>query len=222
MIMRKLVQFAICGALCTLVPALALAEGGEEGEAAAAEGAHGDGHHGGPLRFEHVLHSPELWTAALNFTLLLLLLRRFGSAPLREFLTSRRRQMEQAIDEAAAAKRAAEQKLAEYEARLAQLDAELDKLRADLLAASEDDKKRIVAEAEETAHRTKRETEALVDQHAKQLLAEVRREMVNAAVAAAEQLVREKVAPDDQQRLADAYKQRVASHGGARSGGLPS
>jgi F-type H+-transporting ATPase subunit b len=128
--------------------------------------------------------------------------------------------MQLSIDEAAEAKRAAEKKLAEYEQRLAQLDSELAKLRADLVAAGEEDKKRIVAEAEEVALRTKKETEALVDQHAKQLLTDVRREMVEAAVAGAESVVRQQLATGDQERLADAYKQRIAaSSGGARSGG---
>ena len=201
-------------------PALALAQEHAE-EEAAEEVEHG--HHGGPLSLEQVLHDPQLWVATLNFTLLVLLLVRFGKAPIHDFLVGRRKQMEQAINEAAEAKRAAEKKLAEYNERLAQLDTEMAKLRADLIAAGEEDKKRIVAEAEEVAVRTKRETESLVDQHAKQLLTDVRHEIVEAALAAAESLVRQKLAPADQERLADAYSQRIASKtGGARSGGLPS
>jgi F-type H+-transporting ATPase subunit b len=216
---RKLRSWIVCAALLAL-PALALAE--DELEEAAEDAGHA-AHHGGPLHLSDVLNNPELWTAALNFTLLLILLRRFGAAPLREFLTNRRKQMEQAINEAAEAKSAAEAKLAEYNQRLATLDSELAKLRADLIAAGEDDKKRIVAEAEEVAQRTKRETESLVDQHSKQLLTEVRREIVEAAVAAAESLVRQKLGPADQERLADSYKQSVgAQRPGARSGGLPS
>jgi len=216
----------LCAALVG-APALALAEGDAAEEAAEeAEGGHG-AHHGGPLSLEHILRDPTLWTAALNFTLLVLLLVRFGKAPINDFLASRRKQMEQAINEAAEAKRAAEQKLAEYNQRLAQLDSELAKLRADLIAAGEEDKKRIVEEAEEVARRTKRETEALVDQHAKQLHGEVRREIVEAAIAAAESLVRQKLAPADQQRLADTYKERIAAQTPASSrarsgGGMPS
>jgi len=221
---RRLRSLLVCLALLCL-PALALAEGGDDeaAEAAEGQGGHEAGHHGGPLHFSDVLHNPELWTAALNFTLLMILLRRFGAAPLKDFLVGRRRQMEQAINEAAEAKRAAEKKLDEYNQRLSQLDDELGKLRADLIAAGEEDKKRIVAEAEEAALRTKRETEALVDQHAKQLLTEVRHEMVEAALAAAESMVRQKLQPADQERLADGYKQRIASKAGkVHSGGLPS
>jgi F-type H+-transporting ATPase subunit b len=125
--------------------------------------------------------------------------------------------MQLAIDEAAEAKRAAEAKLKEYNDRLAQLDSELAKLRSDLVAAGEEDKKRIVAEAEETAQRMKRETEALIDQHSKQLVTQVRREMVDAAVAASEKLVRERLGASDQQRLADAYRQQVSSKSGRPS-----
>jgi F-type H+-transporting ATPase subunit b len=223
MTIAKLQPWLVCVALLS-VPALALADGEEEAAEAAeaVEEGHG-GHHGGPLHFSEVLHNPELWTAALNFTLLLILLRRFGAAPVRDFLVGRRKTMEQAINEAAEAKRAAEAKLAEYNGRLATLDSELAKLRSDLVAAGEEDKKRIVAEAEESAIRTKRETESLVDQHAKQLQTSVRHDMVEAAVAAAEAMVRQKLAPGDQERLADAYKQRIASQPSkTRSGGLPS
>jgi len=208
--------------LCVLAGAPALAQE-HEGDGAAAEGEAHEGEHGGPVTLEGILHNPEFWTAALNFSLLVVLLRRFGKAPLADFLSGRRKQMEQAINEAAAAKAAAEGRLKEYNDRLAQLDQELAKLRADLVAAGEEDKKRIVADAEENARRTKRETEALVDQHAKQLVSQVRSDLIDAAVAAAEQLVRAQIGPADQQRLADSYRQQIAAAPRAtRGGGMPS
>jgi F-type H+-transporting ATPase subunit b len=202
---------AVAGVLLTAVPVV-LAEGEDEpGEAVEElEDQHSGGHHGGPLHLDHIIHNPEFWTAVLNFSLLVFLLVKFGRAPIRDFLGGRRREMERAINEAAEAKAKAEAKLKEYTDRLSQLDSEMAKLRADLVAAGEDDKKRIVADAEETARRMKIETDALIDQHAKALSAQVRRELVDGAIATAERLLREKITAADQQQLADEFRKEIS------------
>jgi F-type H+-transporting ATPase subunit b len=192
-----------------LMAAAPVARVAAEDEAQGAE--HG---HAGPLHASDVVRNPEFWTAAINFTLLLFLLRRFGKKPVSEFLVQRRREMEQAMTEAAAMKQKAEAKYKEYAARLATLDEELSKLRSDIERGAQEDKRRIVAEAEETARRLKRETESLIEQHAKALASSVRRDMVDAAMVAAEQRLRAVLTEGDQQRLAEGYSQQVA---GARA-----
>lgn len=204
--------------LAAAAPAVASADEVEVAEEAAEE-AHGNGHHGGPIHLRDILTNPEFGAAAINFVLLVILLVRFGKRPIGNFLGDRRRVMERSINEAAEAKAKAEAVHEEYTARLAQLDTELEQLRADIARSAEEDKKQIIADAEETARRLRGETEALIDQHRKALTADVRREVVDAAVAAAEQALRGAVTPGDQQRLADVYAQRVASTGGKRTGG---
>ena len=221
---RYLAAFAFACVLATAVPA-AQAQGEHEAHEAVEEleeEHHSDPHHGGPLHIDHIIHNGEFWTAVLNFSLLMFLLVKFGRKPIREFLGGRRAEMERAINEAAQAKAAAEAKLKEYNDRLGQLDSEMAKLKADLTASAEEDKKRIVAEAEETARRMKIETEALIDQHAKALSAQVRRELVDGAIATAERLLREKITSADQQQLADAFRREVGSvrpNGGGKSAG---
>ncbi len=172
--------------------------------------------HHGPLRASEVFASPQFWAAALNFVLLLYVLRRLGARPLAAFLQNRRSEMERSMNEAAEMKQKAEAKYNEYKDRLAQLDQELSKLRSDIARSAEEDKQRIVAEAEENAQRLKRETESLIEQYAKALGKDVRSEVVEAAVAAAEKLLREALTAADQQRLADGFKQGL---GGAAAGG---
>jgi F-type H+-transporting ATPase subunit b len=214
---------AIAGVLLTAVPAVR-ADDEEPAEAVEElEDQHSGGHHGGPLHIDHIIHNPEFWTAVLNFSLLVFLLVKFGRAPIRDFLSGRRREMERAINEAAEAKAKAEAKLKEYSDRLGQLDSEMAKLRSDLAAAAEEDKKRIVAEAEETARRMKIETDALIDQHAKALSAQVRRELVDGAIATAERLLREKITAADQQQLADEFRKEISGTDARKSapaGGL--
>jgi F-type H+-transporting ATPase subunit b len=117
--------------------------------------------------------------------------------------------MERSMNEAAEMKQKAEARFKEYSDRLAQLDTELGKLKSDIAAAAEADKKQIVAEAEENARRLKRETESLIEQYSKQLSANVRREVVEAALVAAEQRLRAAITDTDQERLADGFKRRL-------------
>jgi F-type H+-transporting ATPase subunit b len=173
--------------------------------------------HGGPISLEGILHEPEFWAAVINFVLLLFVLRKLGGKSLSEFLSNRRSEMERNMTEAAELKRKAEARYTEYTERLKALDAELEKLRKDSERAAEEDKAGILAEAEEAARRFKRETESLIDQHAKALTAEVRKELVTLATAAAEKVLRETLTAADQQRLADRFKDAIGR--AARPGG---
>jgi F-type H+-transporting ATPase subunit b len=186
----------------------------------AAEGEH---EHHGPLHLTDIFRAENttFWAAIINFSLLVFLLRRYGKKPLHEFLVKRRAEMEQAMAEAAAAKQKAEAKYNEYNERLRTLDQELEKLRSDIERAAQEDKQRIMAEAEEAARRLRRETESLIDQHAKALSAAVRHEMVDAAVAAAEKVLREGLTESDQQRLAQEFNQQLHAEPTGTSGRPP-
>jgi F-type H+-transporting ATPase subunit b len=212
----------------TLLSAAPLAQTAAQAAEDGAEGAHAV-----QLRNILSLENKPFWAAIINFALLAYLLRRFGAKPLRAFLVGRRHEIEQAMAEASAMKQKAEAKYKEYTDRLATLDQELAKLRSDIERSAEEDKRKIVADAEDTARRLKRETESLIEQHAKALTSTVRNEMVGAAVAAAEKLLRQALTDADQQRLAQTYSQEIEaerpkSHAGAklaepapRAGGQP-
>ncbi|HKU44757.1 MAG TPA: ATP synthase F0 subunit B, partial [Polyangiales bacterium] len=152
----------------------------------------------------------EFWGAVVNFTLLVIILRRLSKAPLAKFLEDRRERIDRGIREASQVKAKAEAVYNEYTERLKTLDQELSKLRSDIAKAAADDRARIVADAEETAKRVKAETEQLVARQAEQLEADIRREVVQAAIDAAERAVRESVNADDQRRLAEAFAKELA------------
>jgi F-type H+-transporting ATPase subunit b len=187
-------------------PAFAAAQE-EDGAAAEHEGGEGGHEHEHGLR--GMFSNQSFLAALINFSLLIWVLRKLGKQPLSNFLSSRRSEMEKNMAAAADMKAKAEAVFKEYTARLAQLDTELAKLRGDIERAGEEDKQRIVAEAEENTRRLKRETEALIDQYGKALSLQVRREMVDAAVAAAEKMLRDNINESDQQRIAERYDERV-------------
>lgn len=190
-----------------------------------------DGGHASSLSFKRVLtgdagadaseaeqaqakhESLEFWGAVVNFGLLLFVLRRLGKKPLTSFLEERRREIEVGMTEAAEAKKKAEVVFGEYTSRMQTLDQELAKLREDMAKAAADEKARTIAEAEEGATRMRAETEALIKRQAELLEAQIRREVVDAAVSAAERAVRQAANAEDQQRLAEAFAQELARAG---------
>jgi F-type H+-transporting ATPase subunit b len=189
------------------------AHGEEHGEANAE---HGEAHaaHGEA----HGVNVIELVASFVNFAVLVGLLVFLARKPTQAFLASRRAAVVDGLAEAQRMKAAAEAKYNEYQARLANLDAELAQIKSEIIASGEAERERIIAEAERKSARIRRETEFLIEQQLKQLRADLTRESVEAAMTAAEKLLRERTTDDDQQRLARAYTSKLAP-AAARPGG---
>jgi len=152
--------------------------------------------------------SKFLFTCA-NVCFLLFLFIRFGGKPVGAFLAERRRAVEEGLEEAKRLQKEADALREQYEARLANLDAEMEQLRGEMLAAGEAEKERIVADAEAKANRMRREADFLIEQRIKQLRQELSREAVESAMAAAEAVLREQANQDDQVRVAEDYLKRL-------------
>lgn len=205
---RVALMAALASALTIAAPmSLHAEEHAADGEHAADEDS---GHHG-DVSLASVLHSTDLWAQVFNFLGLVTILVVFGRKPLQTYLEARRQTVEEGIVEAGKLKAAAEAKHREYSGRIAQIDEELSKLRTDILAAARSEKDRIIQDAEERSKRLRAETDELIAQQIQQLQATVTREVVTAAVAAAEKMLQAGLKADDQQRLAHDYVQQVAN-----------
>jgi len=145
-----------------------------------------------------------LWTCA-NVFLLLFLFVKVGGKPVSAFLTSRRNEVADGLEEAKRLQAEADALRAEYEDRLAQLDDEMGRLRAELRAAGEAEKERLVQDAEAKAARIRKETSFLIEQRLKVVQQTLTTEAVEMAITAAEQVLRDKVSKDDQLRVATNY-----------------
>jgi F0F1-type ATP synthase membrane subunit b/b'/subtilisin-like proprotein convertase family protein len=163
--------------------------------------------------FGQIFSSVEFWGSIVNFALLVFILVYFGRKPVKSFLVERRRLVEEDLVEAQRLKEEAERKYEEYAGRLEKLDQELETLRKEMVKAGEEERDRIVAEAEAKAARIRRDTQFLIDQQMKQLRVDLTREAVDAAVSAAEKALKDKVTSVDQERLANDYVARL--RGGA-------
>ncbi|MFW6049593.1 MAG: hypothetical protein ACODAU_00385 [Myxococcota bacterium] len=151
----------------------------------------------------------EFWGPVVNFLAVLLIVVAFAGPKVRSYLVERRREIAQGLDEAQRLKAEAEAKYEEYATRLDKLDQEMERIRQEMIKAGEAERDRIVAEAEAKAARMRRETGFVIEQQMKQLREDLTREAVQAAVDAAEKVLKEKITADDQQRLAEQYLEIV-------------
>ncbi len=152
---------------------------------------------------------PPFAGRVLAFVIWAFLLIYFGRKPLSAFLSTRRASILDGLEEAKRVEAAANAKHAEYTARIENLDEEIQKLREDFKRAGLEERDRMVAEASARANKLAAESKFLVEQQLKGLREELTREAIEAAVAAADKILRERATSADQQRLADEYLARL-------------
>src|SRR5262249_47369094 len=141
----------------------------------------------------------------MNFAVLVGIIGWFGGRAVNKALLARHEQLKADLVSASEARAAAEKRAAEQEKRLASLETEIDGIRAGIKQEAEAEKQRLIAAAEERARRIGEETTFLLDQQVKEAEATLKREVAEAAVKIAEQLVTGALHGGDQQRLVDTF-----------------
>jgi F-type H+-transporting ATPase subunit b len=141
----------------------------------------------------------------LNFGLLLLILAKYGGPAARKLAKERHDQIKTALDEAAKLREQAQQKLAEYETRIKDVDSEVKKLVDGIRADAEADKKRILEAAAVQAAHMKRDAELRIAAEIQMARTQLQREVTAAAATATEKLLKEKVTADDQNKLVSTF-----------------
>ncbi len=189
-------------ALVAAAPAARAAE--NVGEAVAAE----QGPEGGEPAPK--LDVKRLALQLVNFAVLAGILGWFGGKAINKALLARHQQLKADLVAAAEARSSAELRVAEQGKRLASLEGEIAAMRAGIKQEAEDEKQRLISAAEERAKRIGDETKFLLDQQVKEAEATLRREVAEAAVRIAEQLVTKSFNAGDQQRLVDTFVTTVA------------
>jgi F-type H+-transporting ATPase subunit b len=134
-----------------------------------------------------------------------------GRKPIAAALVARRDAIAKDIDEAQRMKQEAEERAKTYQAKLERLEEEVRMAREALVRAAEGERERIVAEAEAKAARMSKDAEFLALQELKQVRQDLWREAVEAAVQAAQELLKTNVTSADQERLAEEYLATLGS-----------
>lgn len=197
-------------ALFVAAPGLALAESAHPESPAHEVAEHESGHdRHGELTFRSLITSRDFQGTLVNFGALILLfawvIRKKGNPALAE----RRKQVEAELEEAQRLRAEAEKRHMETATRLERLDQEMLEIRAEMIKAGEAERDRIVAQAEEKAARMRKDTNFLIEQQIKQLRKDLTKEAANAAVLAAQDLLQASTTDSDQDRLAEAYLERL-------------
>jgi F-type H+-transporting ATPase subunit b len=155
--------------------------------------------------FEFGRETPPFIAMLVNFGILAGAYYLLGRRPIAAGLQNRRNAIAKDIDDAQAMKRAAEERAKTYQGKLETLEQEMRTAREALVRAGEAERDRLITEAEANAERMRKDAAFLVTQELKQIRQDLRKDMVNAAVGMAEHLLRERVTPADQERLAEEY-----------------
>lgn len=205
-----LVAFAVAGALGFAVPALGQ-EGANTPDVPEEQAAHGIVNWWswdyGPNAKDptHKGWPPPFGFALINFGVFLAIMSRLAWKPLKAFMVQRHDGIAKALDDAAKLRAEAQALLDAAQRRVAGVDAEIDALLATIRKEAEAEKARIVANAEADAKRLKVEAERQIAAEIERARRELRRGVIEAAVAAADETLRKNIAADDQRKMAERY-----------------
>ena len=136
----------------------------------------------------------------LNFAILLAILFKFLKKPVGDGLRNRADGVRQQLEEARDAKAAAEAKYLEYKQRVANLEQEIQALRAEFRAEGELQRERILREGQEAAAAVARNAEAAGQNEIKRAKDELRMEVAELAVRLAEEILTKVYTAEDQKK----------------------
>ncbi|MFP6665632.1 MAG: ATP synthase F0 subunit B [Deltaproteobacteria bacterium] len=165
--------------------------------------AEGDGGH----------HEPQ-WSLTLfgfvNFAIFLFILKKFAWPLVVDYLQSRHLETLQALEAAATAKREAQEMKADFERKMASLESETAKAREELLAIARNEAAKVVAHAEATAERLKKDAVLLANQEVARAQRILQQESAQLIAKIAGELVSKDITDDDQKRFVDEFVKESA------------
>jgi len=155
------------------------------------------------------------WTASkligrvINTIALLALLYYFVKTPIVKFFGERKEQIQKDLEEAKEQRDKAERTIAEYRVKIASMEQELEKMRAELKQAAEVESEKVVANADRMAVAMIEAAKVTADQEVRKAKIDLKNEAVELAVEMAEALIREKIGKDDRKRIVADYLVKV-------------
>ncbi|MFH2091373.1 MAG: ATP synthase F0 subunit B [Pseudomonadota bacterium] len=166
-----------------------------------------DGGHGA---VHNAWTSNDTWKV-LNFSILAIAVIIIGKKFLPEMLRSRAQGIEDEIKTLESKKADAQKKLAEYQAKFKNLDQESKQIVADYIKQGEDAKTRIIAEAKIQAEKLEEMAKRNIEQEFKIAKTRLQQEIVELAMAKAEEVVKASISSEDQDKLVDQYLKKVVA-----------
>ncbi len=151
------------------------------------------------------------WYKVLNFGILVVALVWLAKKPVKEFFSSRKKEIEEELVVLEQKKKDAERKLAEYEAKFRNLDAESKLIVEDYVKQGEKAKVRILEEARAQAVKLEEMAKRNIQQEFKSAKTKLQTQISEMAMEKAEILIKESISPDDQDKLVHEYLKKVVA-----------
>ncbi len=177
-----------------------------QADAHAAEG-HGEAHGGSlsPAKLK------DLFWRTVNFLALVVLLVYFLNKPIVSGLSGRQKQIKDEIETLEAQKEEAQAEYASFESRLAGMEKEMESVVARAIAQAENEKQRILDEAERAAEDIKRNAEASISAEIEEAKRVLRDEVAEKATAMAEEIIAKNLTAEDQVAITEQFLERVGA-----------
>jgi F-type H+-transporting ATPase subunit b len=148
------------------------------------------------------------WRVA-NTIVLIGVLIYFLKKPLVNFFSERTAQIQKDLADAKEQREKAERLIADYQQKLAGMEQELEKMRAELRKSADAESGKVVANAEKVAAAMIESAKLTAEQEVRKAKIALKNEAVALAVELAEALVKEKINEDDRERIVEDYLVKV-------------
>ncbi len=177
-------------------------------QAAAADGGHGAAKVSKSLSAEKV---KDLGWRVVNFIALMIILVKFGAKPIGAGLAARQKKIKDEIEELQQKRADAEKSYNDFQAKLATVESEIDKIVERAVAQAEIEKVKILEKAEQAAHDIKRSAEMAVQNELTEARRTLKNEVADQAAIMAEKLIVNNLTADDQVKIIDNYLAKVGA-----------
>jgi F-type H+-transporting ATPase subunit b len=149
-----------------------------------------------------------LWQLA-NLVVFVFILVKFAGPQLRAFLFQRRKSISSQLEQARRLLAEAKARDDEWEKKIEDLQAESERIGEQAREIGRLERERILEQARAQAERIRQGAERAAEQELVRARAQLREESVRLAMALAERTVREKLNPQDQERLVEEYLENM-------------
>lgn len=151
----------------------------------------------------------DLRYRTINFLLFAIILLWLLSKKVRDFYVTRRTQIAKELRTMEEAQREAERRLAEVEARIANLNKEGESILEEYRRQGESIERSIIARAEDTARQITEQAKFAIDNEAKMAADNLRNAVADMVVETTEQMLIEQLGPEEHERLINKYLNKV-------------
>ena len=147
----------------------------------------------------------------INFAVLAIGLFLLLRKPVAQALDDRIKGIKEQLEELEAKKKEAEDALADYNKKFQTLDKEAEKLMEDYIKQGEAAKAKIIEEAKSAAVKLEEQARRNIENEFSRAKAALKEEVLEHALVKAEEIIKDKISSDDQERLVDEYLEKVVA-----------